>query len=340
MTYPIIKGNQHFDIKLYTGNGGGTNTQTISGLGFSPDLVWIKSRSAAIQSNIFDTVRGSTKGLISSSTSDEITDAQSLTSFNNDGFTLGSSTISLAPNYPSETYVSWNWNAGSSTVTNTSGSISSQVRANTTAGFSVVTWTGAGSTGTVGHGLGVAPKFIIAKRRNSSTNWQVYSSALGATNQVCLNLTNASFSTTTWNNTSPTSSVFSVDNVELGASGGTYVAYCFSEVKGFSKFGSYTGNGNADGAFVYTGFRPAYVMYKRTDSTGGWNILDDTRNPSNAVGEYINANLSDAEANATIMDILSNGFKMRNTFSSANASGGSYIYMAFAETPFKYASAR
>jgi hypothetical protein len=325
----------YFNPVLYTGNG---TTLAVTGVGFQPDFVWIKERNDTGSHGLFDVIRGGGARLISNDTSAETTGTNRIQSFDSDGFTVGSlSTI----NGSGDSMVAWNWKANGTGVSNTDGSITSTVSANTSAGFSVVTYTS--TTGTVGHGLGVAPAMIIMKGRNVTDQWTVgHKSINGGSSPwnygLALNSTGAQDANSGfWNNTAPTSTVFSQGSWD---SGYTKVAYCFAEVAGYSAFGSYTGNGSADGTFVYTGFRPRYVMYKRSDSTGGWNILDTTRNPSNVVGEYINANLSDAEANATIMDITSNGFKMRNTFSSANASGGTYIYMAFAETPFNYANAR
>jgi hypothetical protein len=334
--------NKYFDISLYSGNGS-TQTITNSG-GFQPDFVWAKERSSNSGNVVFDIIRGVYNRLLTEATAAEVNDSNSLTSFNSNGFSVGSS---ARLNESGQTYVAWQWDAGGTGVSNTDGSITSTVSANTSAGFSVVTYTGNGTSGaTVGHGLGVAPAMVIVKCRSvGDTEWIVYhknANASPASGGLQLNGTSG-FSTYSgyWNNTVPTSTVFTLGNdTSVNDNGQTNVAYCFSEIAGYSKFGSYTGNGSSNGTFVYTGFRPRYVMYKRSNSTGGWNILDTTRNPSNVVGEYINANLADAEANATIMDITSNGFKMRNTFSSANASGGTYIYMAFAESPFKYSLAR
>jgi hypothetical protein len=340
-TPTIQQGNLVMDAITYTGQSG-TKTITTTG-GFSPDLVWIKNRSQARWHSLFDQLRGAYKRIFTNSTSAETNDVgYNLNSFTSSGFTL-LDTDRDTNSSAGDAYVAWCWNAGSgSSSSNTSGSITSTVSVNATAGFSVVTWTGAGSTGTVGHGLGVAPSMIIAKRRNTTTNWQVYHSSLGATNQVCLNLTNASFSTTTWNNTTPTSSVFSVDNVELGANGGTYVAYCWSEIAGFSKFGSFTGNGSADGPFIYLGFRPRFFMYKKSSSTSQWWMFDSSRNTYNVVNNVLFADASSAEGtNDTFFDFDSNGVKMRDrTDVNTNGSGSTYIYMAFAEYPFKSALAR
>ena len=334
----VAKPSTAFDVKLYTGNG---STQTISGLGFSPDLVWNKNRSGANSHSLFDTIRGATKQLNSNLTDAESTDVDKLTAFTSDGFTVGNSP---GVNASSNSYVAWTWDAGSSTVTNTQGSISSQVRANASAGFSVVTYTGTGANATVGHGLGVAPGMVIVKHRNSTGNWQVRHTSIAAANSIQLNLTNAAASATTvWNSTAPSSTVFSVGtDATVNASGGTYVAYCFAPVAGYSSFGSYTGNGSADGPFVYTGFRPRWIMFKCSSTNNGytfWEIIDTARDNTLA------ADLSDAEGSYNLgtgqgVDILSNGFKIRGAGSGKNISSATYIYYAVAENPFQYARAR
>jgi hypothetical protein len=240
--------------------------------------------------------------------------------------------------------VEWIWAANGAGVTNTAGSITSTVSANTTSGFSVVTWTGALANRTVGHGLGVAPSMIIFKRRDGSTNWSVYHRSLGTSNNIILNGTGAAFNDTTFiNNTAPASTVFSVGD-SGGTNQGSMLAYCFAEVPGYSRFGSYTGNGSADGPFVFTGFRPAFLMIKRTDTAGfPWVILDSKRNTFNPENLELYPNTSAAEANGGtlyIEDFLSNGFKIRQTDGTWNANGGTYIFAAFAEAPQKFALAR
>jgi hypothetical protein len=334
----IVAGNKIMDATTYTGNG---STQTITNAGgFKPDLVWVKSRSAATDNKLTDSVRGTTKGLISNTTGAETTDTNGLTAFGSSGFTVGTDT-----NYNNNTatYVGWQWQAGQgSSSSNTSGSITSTVSVNASAGFSVVTYTGTGSIATIGHGLGVAPAMIIIKARSAAQSWLVYHRSIGNTGFVYLNETTvATYSINGWNNTSPTSTVFTTGvNGLSNASGQTQVAYCWSEIDGFSKFGSYTGNGSTDGPFVYTGFRPKFVMYKRTDSTGSWFMLDSTRNTSNVTNLWLQANTNEAEQTDAAIDFLSNGFKQRTTGSGSNASGGTYIYMAFAENPFKNSLAR
>jgi hypothetical protein len=332
----INRGDDYFQAVTYTGNG---STNTITGLRFQPDFVWVKGRSGATDHALYDSVRGTTKDLVSNSTAAETTQSTGLTAFNSDGFTLGA----LAKmNTNAATYVAWCWKAGGSTSSNTSGSITSTVSVNTTAGFSVVKFTSqASGTGTVGHGLGVAPKFIITKliTDTSGANWNVYHASIGNTGIVNLNTTGA---TTTnlqyWNNTTPTSNVFTVGTWYAGSL--STIAYCWAEIAGFSKFGSYTGNGSTDGVFVYTGFRPKFIMIKVTDTTANWYMVDTARNTYNVVDKYLLASTSGAEGTFTTMDILSNGFKFRGSDASFNQSANNYIYMAFAENPFKNANAR
>jgi len=329
-TNGLDKPTDYFNTKLYAG----TNTpQSITGVGFQPDWTWIKVRNVADNHFIYDSVRGATKFIHSDLTNAEGTLTNGLTSFDSDGFSLGDSG---STNNASNTFVSWNWLASNTTASNTDGSITSTVSANTTSGFSIVSYTGTGSNATVGHGLGVIPKMVIVKRRDSAGDWTVYNEAIGNTNFLRLNGTLASTSQATyWNNTSPTSSVFTIGSAgDVNTSSGTHIAYCFSEVKGFSKFGSYTGNGSTDGTFVYTGFKPAFVLQKRTDATSNWQIYDNKRDTFNVPDSYLLANESSAEGTATFFDFVSNGMKARASNNFMNQSGGSYIYMAFAENPF------
>ena len=337
-TPSIAQGNKYMDATLYTGTGA---SQSITNAGsFKPDLVWIKSRSAATDHKLTDSVRGVTKALVSNSTAAETTDTQGLTAFNSNGFTLGTDTNY---NNTSATYVGWQWQAGAgSSSSNTNGSITSTVSANTTSGFSIVTYTGSGSNATVGHGLGVAPSMIIGKARNSVVDWRVYHTSIGAANFLVINTTDASASGATWNSTTPTSTVFTVgggSNMNVNSST-TYVAYCFAPVTGFSAFGSYTGNGSTSGPFIYTGFQPRYVMFKRTDTAGySWFIWDTVRFIYNSNGAYLLANSSGSESPYTGINVLSNGFQLVNSVADFNASGGTYIYMAFASNPFAYSNA-
>jgi hypothetical protein len=339
-TPTILKGNQYFDATLWTGNGG-SQTITNSG-GMQPDFAWVKKRSGSENHELTDAVRGANLRLASNTT-----DAESA-----GGIAFNSTGLSLTGGYGTDnesgqTYVGWQWKAnGTPAVTNTAGSITSTVSAGATQGFSIVTYTGTGANATVGHGLGVAPKMIINKDRiNSSVGWDVYHASMNAspaTGRLQLNTT-AAFTTdsTIWNNTAPTSSVFSIGTgSSANINGNSHVVYCFSEVAGFSRFGSYTGNGSADGPFVFCGFRPRFIMYKRSDSTGNWIMLDTSLNPSNNSSTYLQANLSSSEGTDNVFDILSNGFKLRNGGAASNASGGTYIFMAFAETPFRNSLAR
>jgi hypothetical protein len=331
----IDKPNSYFNTVLFTGN---STARSITGVNFSPDLVWIKARNTTSNHFLMDSVRGGTKTLLSDVTDSEYTGTY-VTSFDSDGFSIGSTSINVSP----YTYVSWSWRGSdSSAVSNTAGTITSTVSANTTSGFSIVSYTGTGANATVGHGLGVAPSMLIVKSRNTtSTYWCIYQKSMweksGADYTLLLPLTNASASRPTlFNSTQPTSSVFSIgDNGGVNGNTQTYIAYCFAEVKGYSKFGSYTGNGSTDGTFIYTGFSPAFVMFKRTDSTSGWGMFDNKREPFNLNDTRLLANTSGADDTSTDngIDFLSNGFKWR-TASGWNASAGTYIYMAFSENPF------
>jgi len=449
LTIPVNKGADNFNTITYTGTG---STQSMTGVGFQPDFVWLKSRSNTHYHNLYDSVRGATRAMFSNSTDDEVIEAGNLQSFISDGFTAGGF---AGTNGSSKTYVAWNWKAGTSApantyavkvvsdsgnkyrfddygtsaitlelqeggtftfdqsdasnaghplrfsstsdgthgggseyttgvtttgtpgqagaktvitvagsaptlyyycsvhsgmggqantgslfgFTNVKGTLQGVVSPNTTAGFSVVTYTGTGANATVGHGLGKAPNLVIVKLRSGGSSWAVYSRAVGATKVAYLESTSAFFvsgGNSFWNDTNPTSSVFSLGNeATVNSSGGTLVAYCFADIEGYSKIGTYTGNGSTDGPFVYTGFRPAWVMRKSSSNAETWSILDSTRSAINAAQDVLKPNTNDAEGSATwsTIDILSNGFKMRATDASTNGSGNTYIYMAFAENP-------
>ena len=334
----IAKGSSVFDATLYTGTGAAL-TPT-SSLAFSPDLVWIKGRSGATDHALYDTVRGATLDLVSNNGNAETTQTQGLTAFNSNGFSVGT----LAKlNTSAATYAAWAWDAGSSTVTNTAGTITSQVRANASAGFSVVTFTcPASGAYSFGHGLGVSPAMVIIKDRGTgSTLWCVYhSSATSISQYLSLNTTNAiATASGIWGSAITSTVVGSSANIGIFANS-TAVAYCFAPVTGYSSFGSYTGNGSTDGPFVYLGFRPAFLMMKRTNTTGNWVMLDGKREGYNVDNDPLYANLSNAEGTDDLVDITSNGFKLRTTNADVNASGGTYIYAAFAENPFQYARAR
>jgi len=328
----IDKPSDYFNTKLYTGNG---STQSITGVGFKPDWVWLKHRDGAQDNNLFDAVRGVTKYIESNTNDAEATDVNRLTSFNTDGFTLGNEAV-VNGNY--NLYVSWNWLGANGTASNTDGSITSTVSANTTSGFSIVSWTGTGTNpSTIGHGLGTAPSCIILKNRDASGgigDWYVGHDGIGWTDRLKLNTTGSTASSSTlWNNTAPTSSVFTISSA-LNFSGDNTIAYCFAPKKGFSAMGQYTGNGSTDGPFIYTGFKPSFLLIKRTDSAYHWYIHDNKRNPFNVMDKELYPSQVNAEGTAVTKDFLSNGVKIRGTQVSQNASGGSYIYMAFAENPF------
>ena len=331
----IDDGSQYFDTLLYTGDG---TTRDITGMNFKPDLLWVKRRSSTLHHRLWDTTRGAGYQLYSSLTNAEAYDITAMSSFLSDGFSIPSGSLN---NTTSETYVAWHWKAsGGSTSSNTSGSITSTVQANPTVGFSIVTYTGTGSAGTVGHGLGVVPDMVIVKNRSSSVDWGVQmANTLGFTNALRLNLTDAYGGANGfgwWNDTAPTSTTVSIGTrSEVNTNGNNYVMYCFNNVEGYSKFGKYTGNGSTDGPFVYTGFRPAWVMVRRTDTTADWHIDDATRNTFNPTDARLDPNSAGAESSSIIMhDFTSNGFKTRTTSADWNGSGGTFIYMAFAENPF------
>jgi len=343
---PAIKdGTANFQTTLYTGNGtaigsGGNAVSQSENSTFQPDFVWIRRRNAAVEHALTDAVRGVTKELSSNATGAEETVAEGITTFGSSGFTVGSDG---SYNANTGTYAAWQWKANGSGSSNEDGSINTTATSvNTAAGISISTYTGNATSGaTIGHGLGVAPDVIIVKNRDAADAWQVYHSGVAsdpATDYLVLNTTAASVDNVNrWNDTAPTSSVFSLGNaVEVNTNTEDYVAYCFAGVDGFSKFGSYTGNGSADGPFIFTGFRPAFVMTKRTNSTSSWLMYDSIRDTDNETYNRLFADLTNAEVTSTAVgfDLLSNGFKLRNSNFNVNASGSTYIFMAFAEHPF------
>jgi hypothetical protein len=330
MAYTTInKSGDYFNTKLYSGTG---STNAITGVGFEPSLTWIKARDHAYSHHLQDAVRGTGKDLYSNSTDAEYSNANSLTTFGSDGFTVGSDN---GVNNGSKTYASWNWKANGAGSANTDGSINSTVSANTTSGFSIVSWQGSGSNATIGHGLGVAPSMIIFFNRDYAINHAVYHKSIGATKTLYLSLTDASATVNYYQDTAPTSSVFSVVNDgAVSGSGHNMIAYCFAEKTGYSKFGSYTGNGSTDGTFIYTGFKPAFFLIKNTDDgTDDWQIMDNKRNGYNPQNNILQPNLSDAEGSSTRVDFLSNGVKINSSSAFINGSGEKIIYMAFAEAP-------
>jgi hypothetical protein len=350
----ILKGNQYFDVNIWSGDNSSSRAITNSG-SMQPDLVWVKRRNGSADHALFDSVRGfgGNKDLSSNTTGAEGALNTSLygnvSAANSTGFQLAAGSVdSSYTNRTGDTYVGWQWRAGVSAVTNTAGSITSTVDAGATQGFSIVTYTGTGANATVGHGLGVAPSMVITKGRDSvggATNWTVYHVSVGNTGALFLNLTNATnTSSTQWNNTSPTSTVFSIGTSgDKNTNTATYVAYCFAAVAGYSAFGSYTGNGSTDGTFVYTGFRPRFILFKKTSATDDWVIYDTARDEYNVASKNLYPNGSFAEDSNTTnrsADILSNGFKLRSSGTFLNGSGATFIFAAFAENPFKNALAR
>ena len=333
MAYTTInKSSDFFNTKLYTGNA---STLNVTGVGFQPDWTWIKSRGGTGSHNLFDAVRGVQKRIFTDLTSAEQTSATYLTAFGSDGFTVGNNGDVNGNN---QTTASWNWKANGAGSANTDGSISSTVSVNTTAGFSIVKWSGTSATGTVGHGLGSVPKTVWVKSLANSEGMYSYWQPLGNNKQLLMSSNTGEGTTTLWNNTTPTSSVFSVTNHSAVNGSGDYIAYCFAEKTGYSKFGSYVGNGNADGAFVYTGFKPAFVIQKSTSTAVDWQLHDNKRGqyfPGNVVNNRIQPNSNSAEGTGDDIgyDFLSNGFKTRTSNAAYNGSGLKFIYMAFAEAP-------
>ena len=326
----IDKPSDYFETVLWS-----SVDTSIDTLDFQPDWVWIKSRTNADTQVLFDSVRGAGERLSSSSDGAESTKTDELTAFNSDGFTLGTGSN---VNRASHTNVAWNWKAGGSASSNSNGTITSSVSANTDAGFSIGTYNGSGSDNTVGHGLGVAPDMIIVKCKSTAHDWVVYHSALGNAKILTLNATTVAQSATGWQSTSPTSTVFSIDNAanSLNQSGQSFVFYAMASKKGYSKFGSYIANANVDGAFVYTGFKPAFLLIKNTSQATDWIMYDNKRDGFEPQNKEFRANTSAAERNAEDNNVqfCANGFKLRNAGTKSNAdSGNTLIYMSFAEQP-------
>ena len=334
MAYTTIDNPElYFQTKTYTGTGS-SHAITLDGSeDMQPDWVWIKRRNSAGGNMTTDVIRGVTKTLITNENGAEQTFSNGLTAFGSDGFTVGSED---GFNKASDTFVAWNWKAGGSASSNTDGDITSSVSASTDAGFSIVSYTGNGSaTQTIGHGLGAVPKVMIFKRRNSTSDWIVYHVTRGATKYIALNGTSTGSTYEPYfANTEPTSSVFTVDTAgDINGSSDTFIAYLFSEIKGYSKFSSYIGNGSSDGPFIYTGFRPAWVLYKNTTTADSWFIHDNRRQGFNDDNEYLFADLAQTEGTINRLRILSNGFKPIDSDKGVNKSGDTYIYLAFAESP-------
>jgi len=326
---------EYFNTKLYTGNGSAGHA--ITGVGFQPDWIWIKDRAATNWHSVRDSVRGTSRQLFTNEVRGEETAAY-VTAFGSDGFTLGTGNTDVNAN--NSTYASWNWKAGTS-FSNSAGAnganLASTGSVSTTAGFSIVSFTGnRDATRTVFHGLGVVPKMIIFKNRASTNGWTIYNETIGNAKKLTLNNTSAAGNCTAcFASTTPTSAVFTVgDDGDTNGGGEAMIAYCFADVQGYSKVGSYIGNGNVSGTFCYLGFKPAWIMFKQTNTTSNWTIYDTTRDTFNVMEDKIHPNTSGAESDFTGLDSLSNGFKFRTTEGTFNASGGSFIYMAFAKNPF------
>jgi hypothetical protein len=347
-TPTIPAGNLYFNATLWTGNYPSTQTITngVAGQSFAPDFVWIKGRSYADGHTLWNTITGAQYSLSSNTTTAETNRPLALTAFTSTGFTLGAD--SLVNPGSGNTVVGWQWKAGGTAVSNTDGTITSSVSANQTSGFSVVTYTGNGANGaTVGHGLsvlGVTPAMIITKVRGTTGNWWVWQAAMGD-NVVQLNTTIAQVPSTgngVYNTAGINSTVFALGAGSINGNGSTFVSYCWTPIAGYSAFGSYTGNGSTDGTFVYLGFRPRFIMIKRSSGVGDWLIQDTSRSPYNLSDSVLYPNYTDAEGTGGGygIDILSNGFKFRNSATYANSSGSTYVYACWAENPFKYSNAR
>jgi len=328
----IIRPQKHFDTVIYTGND---SSQSITSLEFQPDLIWFKNRGGTSWHAWFDSVRGRAKGLASNVTNTEYTSSASndLVSFDISGFTLGSNQNWGSVNGSSNNIVAWCWKAGGAAVTNNDGAIASSVSVNTEAGFSIVGFqpTAQGTAVTIGHGLGVTPDWIVVKSRGSSANWDVFHSSLGSSKKLYLNSNGDQIDSGAWGSTDPTSSVFSYN--PGNQHNNNHIAYCWSEVPGYSKFGKYTGNGSSDGVFIHLGFRARWFMWKIASDDGGWGIIDTARDTFNVSGKQLGPDDNDPEASYTVLDITSTGIKMRNTFGDTNQNNDTHVYMAFAEQP-------
>ena len=329
MAYTTInKSTDYFDTNLWSGN---SSTQAITGIGFAPDIVWGKNRTGTQPHQLLDIIRGANNILTPNTNAAALADSQILNSFDSAGYTLGSQD---QLNDTGQTYVGWNWKAGGASSSNTDGSITSTVSVNTTSGCSIVTYTGAGSVATIGHGLGVAPKMIIFKRTDVASDWIVYHEGTGSNSFCYLNTTTSqSADSSILNNTSPTSSVFTIGTTN-GLNQGAAIAYCFAEKQGFSKISTYVGNGqgNANGTFVYTGFKPSFVFIRNVDFDSNWNNFTGKIPGYNQINDTLQPNLSSAENGTFAFDMLSNGFKHRSG-DVMDRNGNTHIYMAIAEAP-------
>ncbi len=331
MSYSTIDNPElYFQCKTYTGTGSSQAITLDGDENMQPDFVWIKVRSESNNHELYDVVRGVTKRIYSDISNAEDTNTAGLTAFGTDGFTVNTGG---AVNGSSKTYVSWNWKAGGSGSANNDGSINTtSTSANSTSGFSISKFTATGSAATIGHGMSAIPKMIWVKRTDSSGSWQVYHASLGATKYLELqNNQEVYASSARWNDTTPTSSVFSIAGEFLSSA--VHISYAFAEKTGYCKIGSYQGNGNDDGTFVYTGFKPAMVIYKKSSGSENWFIHDNKRQGYNPENELLFPDLNNAEATVNRIDLVSNGFKARTSDGGINADGSTYIFMAFAESP-------
>ena len=333
MAYINFQPKDHMNTVAWTGTS--SSPLNVTGYGFNPEMIWNKYRVGAGDHQLYDAVRGATKMLVPNSTNGQSTNANGVTAFITDGFTAGSDI-----NVNGRNSVAWGWKLNGQGSANTDGTINTlYTSANTSSGVSVMTWNGTGSNGTIGHGLGKVPKMLLIKRTDGTQAWMVYH--VGAGNNSEGQLTTGAFSgsSTAWQTTDPTSSVFYVSGStgdSVNASGYAYVGYAFADVKGCTKVGKYIGNGNVNGAFIYTGFKPAFFMWKRSSSTGGWYISDAKRDTFNEVDVVLSANDNGSESDQGTTfdhDFVSNGIKIRNSVAAANSSGETFVYMAFAEHP-------
>jgi len=328
----------YFQAKVYTGTGSSQSITFDGNSDMQPDLWWQINRDLARGTYVADSSRGVTKYLTTFTSNADSTVSNYVTSFDTDGFTLGNG--DTAVNNSGQSFITWNWKCnGGTTSSNTTGSINSTVQANTDAGFNIVTWTSNGSAGqTIGHGLGVAPDMVILKNRSATEAWQVYHQGIGAGKHLMLNSSNAEAANTNiWSNTSPTSTLFYAGTNTFSSNSDEIVMYCFAEKQGYSKFGKYIGNGSSDGTFVYTGFKPRWIIQKNASTAAtSWFIYDSVRDTGNPLSKRLAANVADAETSATYspFDFCSNGFKLRDGTDIWNESGSTHIYMAFAENPF------
>ena len=326
----------YFSSTIWTGNATDDRAIVIDGTGMQPDFVWIKSRNDTDNHRLVDSVRGATKHMESDGSGAEQT-SSNVKTFTSTGVTLSTNG---AVNANSELYASWAWKAGGSASNNTDGNTTTSVSVNQDAGFSIMKYAGDGNDSTIGHGLGAKPEYIIFKETDGTESWRVHSiyTPNNASNTLALNLADAAFSQSNWISAISNTTISIGTDSSFNTDGNNYIAYAFAPKQGYSKFGSYTGNGNADGSFVYLGFKPAWVMVKRSSGTGHWMILDNKRSASggfNVLGERIKANATDAGATDVYMDFLASGFKFRTTTATSwNDSGSTYIFMAFAEEPF------